>query len=349
MKQLFTKLLLLSLPILLVLISVNYFGDAAKLFNDKYEKTMANYILNGSNVTNITNYDERIFQKLITKKIQKKPDLLILGSSRTLFIHSSFFNNTKMINSSVSGASIEDLIAIYQMYKLNGKLPSKIIIGIDPWTFNEQSKQNRYLSIKEYYDSFFNHDILDESKQLATYKYKELISFSYFQSSLKSLIKKIRFQSNPIETKEMFNSMDTKLSDGSLIYGKKIRNASQAEINSSIKKYIAEEIYGIANFNAISKKAYHDFELLISEIIKNKIQVEIFLTPYAPVVYEEIKSNHPLVLKTEKLIRDYAFSKKIKIHGSFNPALVGLDETFFYDGMHCKESGLQKILKNSAN
>lgn len=138
------------------MIAVNYWGDGGHLFNDRYEKKIAALVLSGHYVTNISNYDERSVVKEFAKNCKTHYDVLIIGSSRTLIINSANFQNLKVFNSSVSGASVEDLVAIYQMYKTQKMLPKKILFGIDPWLFNKNNGQNRWLPLKKEYLSFFS-------------------------------------------------------------------------------------------------------------------------------------------------------------------------------------------------
>ena len=51
------------------------------------------------------------------------------------------------------------------------------------------------------------------------------------------------------------------------------------------------------------------------------------------------------ILSVEKIIRELAQEKQIKIYGSFNPFKLGFDETYFYDGMHCNEKGVFEIFE----
>ncbi len=91
MKKFIRKVVITSFPIVIILIGVNYFGDAAKLFDSEYEKMMAAIVLNGNYVTNITDYDERIFQKELINGMNNSPEVLVIGSSRTMLINSRFF------------------------------------------------------------------------------------------------------------------------------------------------------------------------------------------------------------------------------------------------------------------
>lgn len=202
MNQFIKKTTAFSIIILIILISINYFGDAAKLFNIGYEKKIASIISEGNYVTNISNYDERILQKEIINNTNKRPDILIIGSSRIMLINNTYFPNQRIINNSVSGAGIEDIIAIYQMYKTKDLLPNRIIIGIDPWLFNENNEQKRWLSLKDEYNAFFNKPPSVNLKNKI--ELKELLSFSYFQNSIKNIPKILTENTEPIATTNKF-------------------------------------------------------------------------------------------------------------------------------------------------
>ena len=125
MRLLLQKTILFLLPPFIILISVNYFGDPAKLFDDNYEKEIASLICQNKYVTNISNYDERILQKEIIQCVNKNPNVLVIGSSRTTTLNKYLLKDSSVLNLSVSGSTIEDLIAIYQLFKISGKKNKK--------------------------------------------------------------------------------------------------------------------------------------------------------------------------------------------------------------------------------
>jgi hypothetical protein len=342
MQKFIIKTSVFAIVILTLLLCVNYWGDAAKIFHTGYERNIANIIYTNKNATNISNYDERILQKELINKIKSKPDILIIGSSRTMLINSSYFENEKVVNNSVSGASIEDFIAIYQMYKTKNILPKKIILGIDPWLFNENNGQTRWRSLKREYYSFFNKTT---DKDILNNKTRQLFSFSYFQSSMKSLPAMFLGKSDPIPSNEIYNETNTRIIDGSLTYSEKFRNVTIETVNNEAKNYIVDRIYSIENFKIISPKIFNEFDDLCKEIQANGIELSFFLAPYHPIVYAKIKEDYKIVLEGEKKISKYALQNNIKIFGSFNPMKIEIDDTGFYDGMHSKEKTIQKILE----
>ena len=50
-------------------------------------------------------------------------------------------------------------------------------------------------------------------------------------------------------------------------------------------------------------------------------------------------------MNTENRIVNFAKVNGIRVYGSYDPNAVGFDETYFYDGMHSKEKGIDKLLK----
>lgn len=347
MKKFIYKTSLLTSLLLVVLVVINYMGDAANIFNSEYEKQMAKILINGDYVTNISNFDDRIFQKELIHDMESAPEILVLGSSRTMMINSDHFQNTKLFNSSVTGASMEDIIALFQMYKERNLLPKKVIIGIDPWLLNENNGQSRWKSIKNFYNRYDKNANSNSIKfKNFIYKYDQLISLSYFQASLKSLIKETEGNSKPLATINKYNSTNTKLLDGSLVFNSAYRDASQIEINFKIKRYIQGRIYSIENFEDISDDIWYKFKSFVLDLKNKNIAVNFFICPYAPLVFDKVSKEYPNVIRTENLINDFAQDNEIKVYGSFNPYKLGFDETYFYDGMHCKEKGNEKILND---
>ena len=353
MKKFTIKIILFGFPILLLVTLVNYFGDAGRLFANDYENKIANIVASGKFATNISNYDERILQREIVEVLNHKPDILVLGSSRSMLIKQEFIpKNKKIYNSSVSGASIEDLISIYQMYKEKNNLPSQIILSIDPWMFNKNNGQLRWKSIEEQYYRFFHEAVIrtNVSKVLNIDKYKQLFSFSYFQSSLKLIPDLINGKNLPISSDIKENETITKLLDGSIKYGNSYRLQSSEKVKQSALQYKSKiPIYSLGDYTELSNDCIFKFTSLIKDIEAQGIAVAFFLAPYHPIAYEEIKENYPRVSESEEFIIDYAKQKSYPVIGSFNPYKTQTNDLLFYDGMHLIEDGVEKIIKESTS
>ena len=329
--------------VLLILVCVNYFGDSAKIFDSDYEKKISKIILKNKNVTNILNYDERILQKYLINSFRFRKDIIVIGSSRVMMINTDHFNNKSFFNSSVSGATIEDYIAIYQLYKTNNILPKKIIIGLDPWIFNENNKQYRWKSISEFYNSFYQRNIIKE-KIVKTNNLEQLLSLSYFQESFKNIYK---LNTDPIASKKKFNIGNTKLTDGSITYGLEYRNASLSSVNLKAKKFITGYVSFLEGYSKISSKKVTEFDELCQEILNAGIELSFILTPYHPIVYDKLVADLNIIVDVENFFIRYAKKNNIKYSGSFDPELLNLNGSNFYDGMHITLETRNDLMKLS--
>ena len=89
-KMLLKRFLFFLPPLsLIILVGVNYFIDAENLYSQQYEKIIARNILSGNHITNISKYNDREFQKQLISQLKECPDIIVIGSSRTMMINNS--------------------------------------------------------------------------------------------------------------------------------------------------------------------------------------------------------------------------------------------------------------------
>lgn len=346
MKKFLIKLFLVLLPIFLIVISVNYFGDAAKLFSTDYEKNLSDEIIKGNNITNVTNYDERLLQKFLIHNSTFCPDVLVLGSSRVMLINSTYFKGQTFFNNGVSGASIEDLLSIYQMYDGKKCQPKKIILGLDPWTLNINNNQTRWTTLTpEYYllyNKLTNRNVIPQN-EFINLKFLQLISPSYFKNSFKSMFLD---SDKPIITTSKINNTFTKCADGSISYDLKYRSATLNEIEKKAISFISGDIYSIEKFDKLSPEIIFLLENFIKHLKTKHIEISFFLAPYHPKVYSFIAKSkkYRQVIDSENYFRNLGKKYGIPVVGSYNPDKLNMSNSYFYDGMHCNENGIKVIL-----
>jgi hypothetical protein len=359
MKSFIKRFFLVVIPIILIVIFVNYFGDPANLFKKDYEKNIANNVLKGNNVTNITNYDERLLQKYLINNSSFCPDVLVVGASTSMLINSTYFKGKTFFNHSVSGATIEDVIAIIEMYRQKKCLPEKIIINVEPYYLNINNNQKRWQMFELENQTFVNEisknslkkeeSLIYETKVFfrKVFIFKELISPSYFKSSLFSLL--MNEKGEPFITNKIANRTFTKLSDGSINYDAEYRDASNKMIEDKVSSFLIHDIQNFRNFDTLDISLQSKFISLTDYLLLNNVKVEFFFAPNHPRLYKLItnKPKYINVIKSERFFESLALKKKIKIIGSFDPDKFNLDQTYFYDALHLKEKGIEKILKSA--
>jgi hypothetical protein len=332
---------------------INYMEDPANIFRKgPYEMGIVDNLMKGSNVTNVTNYDERLLQKYLIEKMETCPGTIVLGSSRVMQLGGELLGEDSIINNGVSGASLEDILAIWDLYKTKGCRVKKVFIGLDPYFLNENNDQSRWRVLTAEYNNCLKELGLErysEKPPLAgsSYaKYKELWSLSYFKTSLAYLMRGVDVHYRPTTSK--INKDFTKMTDGSIYYGEDSRNSPLTVINGYAQQSINETpMYSMREYKGFSKKYETILITFIEYLRKQGVQVEFFISPYHPMVYDFCKKNkyYNIVFDAEEWFKRVANEHNIKLTGTYNPYYYNFRDSSFYDGFHCKEDALGTVLK----
>jgi len=308
-------------------ITVGYYSSKID-FN--IEEAMAKE-LSESDAIYSSNINERIFVKNRIIYEKSDPEAIVIGSSRIMQA-SSKGAGFELINLSVSGASVEDLVAIWELSskKFN---PTYVILGADPWIFNSNSSQDRWNSLSEEY-----------SAALAGLGISKEINYSSDkpQSYLNSIA--VRFYESVNQSKfkaeDDTPSMTDKIrKDGSRVYNLSYANKSSNEVERGAQGYIS---YAMKNYS-YSSDVSTILERFVSELTRQDKKVVFVLTPYHPKLFELMRLEDRKFLEIESKFREIAASSGAEVIGSYDPVKVGCSSEDFYDGMHPKDKCVDKI------
>lgn len=295
-------------------------------------------VLSTTAVVYTSNMDERKFVKFRVQVEDLNPNTIVLGSSRIMQIGEHNYSG-KVLNLGVSGASIEDDIAIADLAikKFN---PSTIFISADPWLFNSKSGQLRWKSLEVEYLSALSK--ISVSTGLKRHSHEEV------RESI--LIRVGRKIYDVVHSQKLISSNDTPESrdkirrDGSRVFNTTYANKSQKEITDEFSSWLN---YAMVNFEY--SREYQDIFGSFIDLISKKHKVILILPPYHPDLFEQMRAHYPLYLEIESKYRDFAKAHGIRIIGSYNPNKVGCTEVDFYDGMHPKDICMGNVMKELKN
>lgn len=339
----------IAAALFLLQISFNYFFDSYGFFrkNNSIE-IAAKSVADGHTIAVPTNYDDRIFQKKVFDSFIDKPQCILIGSSRSMMVESKMLHcSGKFFNHSVSGASLEDYIAITGLYAKNNTLPKKVILGIDPWIFNKYNNQRRWRRLNESYSFMMAQIAQDHTKptvQTDKSRYLQLINFENTKYNLLFLKQTLKKENSfKIIDNENIDAM-IKRADGSIVYPFKTRYQKDAVTLTEAKNYLNPTVYSVENFNELANIKI--FEQFIHYLQKNHVEVVFFLPPYHPLVYQYLSTNpkYSHILLAENYLRTFSKKNGIKIFGSYNPQVNHLTSIDFTDGMHGRSSLSSRIL-----
>lgn len=278
-----------------------------------------------------SNINERIFVKNRIGYEKSNPEALVIGSSRIMQA-SSKGTGIELLNLSVSGASLEDLVAIWELSskKFN---PTYVFLGADPWIFNRNSGQSRWTSLSEEY-----------SKALAGLGISKEINVSpaKSQSYLNTIAVRLYyfFNHSKIKAEDDKPSMTDKIrKDGSRVYNLSYANKSSSEVERGVQSYI---FYAMTNYS-YSSEVESILGRFVSELKRQDKKVVFVLSPYHPALFQLMRSEDRKFLEIESKFREIAVSSGAELIGSYDPVKVGCSSEDFYDGMHPKDNCINKI------
>ena len=119
--------LALFAPLALGVLATSYIVDPALLFHDgEYERRLVDLIVEGHEVEGRGNFDERVFQRMRVARFDRAPDVVVFGSSRSMPLPHDAVWTDDFYNASLSGATLWDLIGLYELFRENDVLPRVI-------------------------------------------------------------------------------------------------------------------------------------------------------------------------------------------------------------------------------
>ncbi|MCW5887904.1 MAG: DUF1574 family protein [Anaerolineales bacterium] len=340
MKRLLSKLALLFVPVFLLVGLVNYVVDPSLLFGiGRVEREMAQAMLNGQNIANILNYDHRLLQKFYFAGLQQTPDMVVLGSSRSMLVRASYFPGRHLYNAAVAGGSVEDFLAIDQVMRNNGHRPETVILDISPWVFNRENGQTRWRSLaSEYFQALdrlgIDHGLDEYWRSLDVEKYSALFSLPYLQESLRWANR----ENSYYFTTRSHTGEVLKLSDGSRVYGDEEEKRSAAEL----QKLVSTAVDNLSPFNQLDPFFMQVFETFVAGLQAEGVEVVFFLAPYPPAMYTA-DAMQPSAQAVEQYLHSFAAQHGITVVGSYDPAALGCDASEFYDAVHPRPSCIAKL------
>jgi hypothetical protein len=306
------------------------FGHMISKIDFLREEAMAKELASSSAIFS-SNINERIFIKNRILYENMKPEAVVIGSSRVGQV-SSKGTGLDLINLSVSGASVEDLIAIWELssYKFN---PYYVFLGADPWIFNQKSRQNRWVSLRlEYFKGMskiglYNEIISSENNNISDPNIQIIKFYNLVNQS------KIKAKD---ELPALFDKI---LKDGSYVYNLTHADMSVEAVERGASSYIS---YAMTDFS-YSSYARTILERLVKEIKTQNRQVVFVLSPYHPIVYDLMHKRDTKFMEIEGIFKEIAELNGVVVIGSYDPIKAGCHTDEFYDGMHPKDKCMNKI------
>lgn len=333
------RTLIVSSSILIVIATLGLFTTQVK----KGHEFILAETLSEAEYVYFSNLDERQFNAARLTYPPAEATSLVMGSSRLMQLGANVLK-PGALNLSVSGASIEDFIALLgeAVSKLD---PDVVFLGADPWLFNIHDNQNRWRSINDLYQHWKS-CITPNLENTSNCEYPKLKRNDYDELLTQAghLYWKIHDKDRLVADNSKYEAVGKKAFDGRHIYDENYALKSKAEIRAT---FANQSEYSMSPFR-FDDSAKTLFINLITWLDAKGIKVILILPPYHPELYPTMADENAGYKLAEDEFIDLARRHGLELYGSYNPRSAGCTKAQFYDGMHPKAACFQEILDEYA-
>lgn len=348
MKAVKQILLIVVLP-LLIIGGINYSIDPDYTLRKNHIPHLTEELIKGNCISGPVNINSRELKRQWIEKLPSLPDVLVLGSSRTLSLSHKSFPDETFFNASVTNCTFQDMYSfVYLIENKWGKLPENIIICVDQWLLGNTFKEKQWLVNRSSFIEMVKRTNCNKGFKIPSRWeldkewIKELFSVKYLVRAVKLRGKSEEFNiSDTCET----NTSSTFMPDGSRILPNNIVNANENEVTRKAVEYFYSS--NDERFNPLDIDQCQLLMCLINYLEGKGSKITLFIPPYHPLTYQLFQQSTEAkgIFEAELFIKQNL--KNQKIIGGTNPSELGLSTSDFYDGVHLKPKSLNDIINTS--
>lgn len=281
--------------------------------------------------------EQKAYYKLENVNYYQK-EVIALGTSRVMQFKDVYFkNNFYNCGGAVSGNFDEYRNFLQNMtYK-----PKVILLGLDTWIFNEE-----WSSGCDRYEDYTEIQMIDRKRiAMTNHMIRDYIDGKWSYNRLETYSNNIGFNGKIKDSGFMY--------DGSYYYGSVYRHP-ETERDSEFKDTMVRMENGNRGFeygDQIDNRSIGYLEEFLDYCSYNNIYVVGYLTPFAPMVYQEMKeSGNYEYLEEIPSVCDLLF-KKYGFHffDYKDGGTLGVTDAYFIDGFHGSEVLYGMLMKDMSS
>ena len=125
--------------------------------------------------------------------------------------------------------------------------------------------------------------------------------------------------------------------DASWVYARSYQNRTEEDVRKDSEEYNIERQFSKGEH--ISEYCKEIFEKLIGYLLSQGIEVDLYLCPVAPSLWDRIEAEeteYPIIGEIEKYANRVAKEYDLKITGAYNPYDLDMKDKDFYDARHVR-------------
>lgn len=340
---------LLVIPLLFVLVFTNVYIDPANIYHD-YSKEIAESVLSGKPTHfGSSNADGRKIKHNFIMKMPDKTECIAVGPSLVMGVRSETVGTDSFYNLGMSGADFYDILAQFGLMEAYGKSADRVVFCVDSYFFDDTlfstfDGHKKYKIYADYMISILYKQEPEKPQEKISNAEKEiqirqLFSITYFQAAFHQIQTLNSYKIN----RERWGIVDKDytdayyMADASFVYPMSFQKRGVKDVREDCEEYDIEFQFSKGKY--ASEYCMEVFEKLVEYLLDKGIEVDLYLCPVAPSLWDRIeaeKMDYPILGQLEEYTNNIAKKYDLKITGSYNPYNLGMQDKDFYDSRHVR-------------
>jgi hypothetical protein len=347
--------------LLALVVGVNAAGEWLQARRDAALREAAGALRPGLAVLDYTNVDERGFQRARLEAIER-PRTVAFGSSRIMQLTTAAAGAAagEFYNTGMSGATIEDHVAMWAVLLRQGKVPATAIFALDPWIFNTAHEQVRWRVLAAEIDRYRRATGAGGAAALLGpldevvyrwYQARELLSYAVLRKSAGDVRRAARAAASGdgwhVAPEAEAAGGQLLRADGSLRYEGAFLARPPAVRRATAVRYGADLLSKLHDFRWDAARVA-DLQGLWTDMRRRGVAVVAFVPPYHPAAWRILGSDERFqrTVATGARALERAAAPLGVVFGDFSdPASVPCREEEFHDGDHATVACLERLLR----
>lgn len=300
------------------------------------------------------NFEERGFRAAMIKA-SPRPGVALLGSSRVIHVDGSALKpDAGLLNLGMSNASVEDYLALWQVFKDADKVPARLIVFADQWLFNERHDVKLWRANLEHVEAFLGASAwLSGQKALRRLDAgTDLLSATVLKTSLRELSSR---GAAPVEG-VVVKAADAPAGrtqirpDGSwsfLAEPSSTRDVVQVRKDAALAMLWGGHSFTNAQY-VRNARALRFWDALAADVAASGAELLVVVPPYQHSIWARYARPEYSAMLSE-FSRDLEASSTrhgFAVCAAADPATVGCREEEFEDDIHATKPCLDKLMKS---
>ncbi|MEZ5817313.1 MAG: hypothetical protein R3D44_09545 [Hyphomicrobiaceae bacterium] len=326
---------------------------APEMYRSDYMETVAEAFESGQHYAVFDlNINIRKLREEQWKRLEGKPDVVVLGASQWQEASANLMPNRHYLNGHVHRDYYEDVLGMVELLVRYDKLPKDLVITIRDRLFTPVSQRTDFLWLPTipYFQAMAKRLSLPQHRLADTYplqRPRELLSLPML---LNNAARWHNAKDRPFPTSRHSHAeLDVLHPDGSITWSDKHHALFTQE--RARKLAIA---HADANKNKpvmIDPRGVEAVDRLLSYLAVRGVRVHLAHPPFNPIFYDRIRDTPFMagLRQVEAVTRELAAKHKLGLAGSFDPEALGCSADMFIDAEHSNARCLKNLLADVAN